>query len=168
MHNSKDEIVLHAMSRVVGPPLSLPRRQRVVVSYTIKSPKLMPGEYYVSFYVANYQRTLLWVENVPAFTVTAASYFGVLEVISGIKGSIVPEFEMSLRQLAGVPSVISNRLRSAVRMAQWAVAARDREIGRSFARARVARSAVRFRLGWPVRAAGVRTPAVQQTSSLCR
>jgi len=104
VHNSKDEVVLHAMSRVVGPPLSLPRRQRVVVSYTIKSPKLMPGEYYVSFYVANYERTLLWVENVPAFTVTAASYFGVLEVISGIKGSIVPEFEMSLRRLAGVPS----------------------------------------------------------------
>jgi len=41
--------------------------------------------------------------------------------------------------------MISSRLRAAVRMAQWAVAARDREIGRSFARARVARSAVRFR-----------------------
>jgi len=102
VHNAKDEIVVHAMSRVVGPTLSLPRRQRVVVSYTIKSPKLMPGEYYVSFYVADYERTLLWVENVPAFTVSAASYFGVLEVISGIKGPIVPEFEMSLTQLTGV------------------------------------------------------------------
>jgi len=104
VHNSKDEIVVHAMSRVVGPPLSLPRGQRVVVSYTIKSPKLMPGEYYVSFYVADDQRPLLWVENVPAFTITAASYFGVLEVISGIKGPIVPEFEMSLTQRAGVAS----------------------------------------------------------------
>ena len=102
VHNAKDEIVVHAMSRVVGPTLSLPRQKRVVVSYTIKSPKLMPGEYYVSFYVADYERTLLWVENVPAFTVSAASYFGVLEVISGIKGPIVPEFEMSLTQLAGV------------------------------------------------------------------
>jgi len=45
--------------------------------------------------------------------------------------------------------VIPSRLRSAVRTAQWAVAARDREIGRSFARARVPRSAVRFRSdGW--------------------
>jgi FkbM family methyltransferase len=41
--------------------------------------------------------------------------------------------------------MIPSRLRSAVRTAQWAVAARDREIGRSFARARVPRSAVRFR-----------------------
>jgi lipopolysaccharide transport system ATP-binding protein len=104
VHNSKDEIVVHAMSRVVGPPLSLPRRQRVIVSYTIKSPKLMPGEYYVSLYVADYERPLLWVENVPAFTVTAASYFGVLEVISGIKGPIVPEFAMSVTQPAGVAS----------------------------------------------------------------
>jgi len=104
VHNSKDEIVVHAMSRVVGPPLSLPRRRRAIVSYTIKSPKLMPGEYYVSFYVADYERPLLWVENVPAFTVTAASYFGVLEVISGIKGPIVPEFAMSVTQAAGVAS----------------------------------------------------------------
>jgi FkbM family methyltransferase len=35
-------------------------------------------------------------------------------------------------------------LRSAVRTAQWTVAARDRRIGRSFARAHVPRSAVRF------------------------
>jgi FkbM family methyltransferase len=41
--------------------------------------------------------------------------------------------------------VIPNRLRSAVRTAQWTVAARDREVGRRFARARVPRSAVRFR-----------------------
>jgi len=41
--------------------------------------------------------------------------------------------------------VIPNGLRSAVRTAQWAVAARDRQIGRSFARARVPRSAVQFR-----------------------
>ena len=102
VHNAKDEIVVHAMSRVVGPPLSLKRRERVVVSYTIKSPKLVPGEYYVSFYVADDHRPLLWIENVPAFTVTAASYFGVLEVISGIKGPIVPEFEMSLTQPVGV------------------------------------------------------------------
>ena len=102
VHNAKDEIVVHAMSRVVGPPLSLPRGTRTVVSFTIKSPKLVPGEYYVSLYVADYERTLLWVESVPAFTVTAASYFGVLEVISGIKSPIVPEFEISLTALAGV------------------------------------------------------------------
>jgi lipopolysaccharide transport system ATP-binding protein len=102
VHNAKDEMVVHAMSRFVAPPLSLPRRTNAVVSYTIKSPKLVPGEYYVSVYVADRQRTLLWVEGVPAFTVTAASYFGVLEVISGIKSPIVPEFEISVRVLAGV------------------------------------------------------------------
>jgi FkbM family methyltransferase len=41
--------------------------------------------------------------------------------------------------------VIPNRLRSAVRTAQWTLAARDRQVGRCFARARVPRSAVRFR-----------------------
>jgi lipopolysaccharide transport system ATP-binding protein len=101
VHNAKDEIVVHAMSRVVGPPLKLTRHTHTVVSYTIKSPKLLPGEYYVSVYAADHERTLLWVEGVPAFTVTAESYFGVLEVISGIKSPIVPEFEMSLTDLAG-------------------------------------------------------------------
>lgn len=41
--------------------------------------------------------------------------------------------------------MILNRLRSAARTARWIVAARDLEIGRRFARARLARSAVQFR-----------------------
>jgi lipopolysaccharide transport system ATP-binding protein len=98
VRNDKDDVVLHAMSRFVSSGLSLVGRSRSIVQWKIKSPKLAPGQYYLEVYVEDAAGTVMWVENIAAFSINAASYFGVLEVIPDIKSPIVAEFEMSVAQ----------------------------------------------------------------------
>ncbi len=104
--NERDETVLHARSKLVVDSLTFSTGTTVRAQYRIKSPKLVPGAYYLMVYVAESADVALWVERVPAFTVTAAAYFGVLEVLPDLQSPVIPEFELALsmdreRELVG-------------------------------------------------------------------
>ncbi len=92
-----DKIVVHTKSEFVMDGLRVARNKAFRVEYTIRSPRLVPGRYFLTIYA--YERgpeVVFWAERIDACDISSASYFGRLPMIASLKASIVPEFEVCL------------------------------------------------------------------------
>jgi hypothetical protein len=98
--NDRDEIVVHTRSPFVCDGLDVGPHQEFDVRYTIRSPKLAPGKYFLTVYVVDVSaRVLLWVDNIDACVVGARSYFGRVEILAGLRAPIVPEYSIALESV---------------------------------------------------------------------
>jgi hypothetical protein len=95
--NERHEIVLHARSAFVVEGLSVAAHSTVDVRYRFKSPKLVPGRYFLDIYAyLAGERVVLWLENVDACVIGAHSYFGRVEVLPGVRAPILPEYSIQV------------------------------------------------------------------------
>ncbi len=93
--NERNETVVHTRSPFVVRGLSLAAHCHVDVRYRISSPKLVPGRYYLDVYAyLGGERVVLWIEHVDACVVGARSYFGLLEVLPGVRAPVLPEYSV--------------------------------------------------------------------------
>ena len=86
----------HSKSRFVSPGFTIEPNQTVMFRYTIKSPKLAPGRYYMIMYAYEPHGPLSWVERIDACDISARAYFGTADFVDDIKAATVPEFTVEL------------------------------------------------------------------------
>jgi lipopolysaccharide transport system ATP-binding protein len=104
LRNERNEIVVHTRSPFVCDGLEVDRYSDFEVRYTIRSPKLVAGRYFLTVYAAvEGARVLLWVDNVDACVVAARAYFGRAEVLAGFQAPIVPEYSIALENVRRSP-----------------------------------------------------------------
>jgi len=90
-------IVVHTRSEFVTGGLSVSSNKAFRVEYTIRSPRLVPGRYFLTIYA--YERgpqVLFWADRIDACDISSASYFGRLPMIGSLKSPVIPEFEVCL------------------------------------------------------------------------
>ena len=97
--NDRDEIVVHTRSPFVCEGLDVDAHCEFDVRYTIRSPKLSPGRYFMTVYAFVGGQVLLWVDNVEACVVGARAYFGRAEVLAGFRAPIIPEYLIAMEAL---------------------------------------------------------------------
>lgn len=89
----------HSKSRFISQQgFTIEANQSVLFRYTIKSPKLAPGRYYLLVYAYDPSGVLAWIENIDACDVSARAYFGCVDFVDEIKGVTVPEFTVELEE----------------------------------------------------------------------
>lgn len=96
--NERAENVIHTKSKFVSSGLGIPNDGRFTVEYTIQSPKLAPGSYYLTVYAYKDERELVWVDGIDAFHVTAKPYFGIGEYYDDVRSAILPEYTIAVRR----------------------------------------------------------------------
>jgi lipopolysaccharide transport system ATP-binding protein len=95
--DENDMIVVHTRSEFVTSGLSVSRNKAFRVEYTVRSPRLVPGRYFLTIYA--YERgpqVLFWADRIDACDISSASYFGRLPMIGSLKSPVIPEFEVCL------------------------------------------------------------------------
>jgi len=103
--NERGEVVSHSKSHFVTKGLNIERRSDVLLRYQLLSPKLAPGEYWLTVFVHDESTDLVWVEGVTACTITARAYFGRTEVFDKLVGAIVPEFSIEIESQRPIPAM---------------------------------------------------------------
>jgi lipopolysaccharide transport system ATP-binding protein len=101
--------VTHSKSRFVSPGFSIEANASVVFRYTIRSPKLAPGKYFLIIYAYEPKGVLAWVEHIDACDISARAYFGSVDFVDEIKGVTVPEFTVDLDSYEEEAVGLSNR-----------------------------------------------------------
>jgi lipopolysaccharide transport system ATP-binding protein len=105
LRNERNEIVVHTRSPFVCEGLNVDPNCAFDVRYTIRSPKLVAGRYFLTVYaVVDGARVLLWVENIDACVVGARAYFGRADIFAGFRAPIIPEFSIAVESVRGVRS----------------------------------------------------------------
>jgi ABC-type polysaccharide/polyol phosphate transport system ATPase subunit len=94
--DSKGTSVTHSKSRFLRGGFSLMAHSAITFRYTIRSPMLAPGPYYLTVYAYDPRGVLAWTEHIDACTISARSYFPAVDFIDEIKGTTVPLFHVEL------------------------------------------------------------------------
>jgi lipopolysaccharide transport system ATP-binding protein len=106
LRNERNEIVIHTRSPFVCEGLDIESHAEFDVRYAIRSPKLVPGRYFLTVYaVVDGARVVLWVDNVDACVVTARAYFGRAEVLAGFQAPIIPEYSIAVEAVRRVSAL---------------------------------------------------------------
>ena len=101
--NERNEWVIHSRAKFVDRCFGFEPNSRYELDYSVKSPMLAPGQYFLIVYAFNGE-TLLWVEHIDACTISAWSHFGAVGVLDGVRSAIVPPFAIELRRRCSSPS----------------------------------------------------------------
>jgi lipopolysaccharide transport system ATP-binding protein len=101
--DERERRVVHCKSRFVRGPISVPQNTRFVVRYSLRSPRLAPGRYYMLVWAASWaasrsrkRKVHCLVEHIDACSISAASPFLSNAILDGLNGSIVPDFSVEL------------------------------------------------------------------------
>ena len=104
LKNERDEIVVHARSPLVTEGLDLGANVDFEVRYTIRSPKLVPGRYFLDIYaLVGGANVLLWVQSIDACVVGAKAYFGRVGILPELRAPIVPEYSIAVERTRASP-----------------------------------------------------------------
>ena len=96
LYNESNENVIHSKSNWIEYKFSVGANAQFTLSYTIKSPKLAPGKYFLTIYIFQTgQFPVLHIDNIEACTVNAQNYFGNSLYFDSVLSNIVPEFSIS-------------------------------------------------------------------------
>ena len=90
--------ITHSKSRFMCAGFDLAANSEVAFRYTLRSPMLAPGSYFLIVYAYDPQGTLAWVEHIDACDISSRSYFPAVDFIDEIKGATVPRFDVELLQ----------------------------------------------------------------------
>jgi hypothetical protein len=97
LKNDRDEVIVHARSAFVSEGLEVGAQRDFEVRYTIRSPKLAPGHYFLTVHaVVRGEQVVLWMDGIDACVVGARAYFGRAQVLAGFRAPIIPEFAMAV------------------------------------------------------------------------
>jgi lipopolysaccharide transport system ATP-binding protein len=94
--DSKGRRATHSKSRFLGSGFNIESERRIIFKYTLKAPRLAPGQYFLIVYAFDASGVLAWVEHIDACVVSAKSFFPAVEFIDEIKGVTVPSFTVEL------------------------------------------------------------------------
>lgn len=94
--DAKGTSVTHSKSRFLRGGFSLKAQSAITFRYTIRSPMLAPGPYFLIVYAYDPRGVLAWIEHIDACTISARSYFPAVDFIDEIKGTTVPHFHVEL------------------------------------------------------------------------
>ena len=94
--NEKEENVIHTKSKYINNGFNILPRSRFSLNYLIKSPKLIPGNYYLMIYIYSSYETLLWVEKIDALTISTKSYFSQHSFFDKLNAAIIPDFTIEV------------------------------------------------------------------------
>jgi lipopolysaccharide transport system ATP-binding protein len=90
--------VTHSKSRFLRSGFSFAPNSNALFRYTLKSPMLAPGRYYLLVYAYDPRGVLAWVEHIDACDISSQSCFPAVNFVDDIKGATVPRFDV---QVAG-------------------------------------------------------------------
>jgi len=95
--DAKGTSVTHSKSRFLrSGGFGVKAHSAITFRYTIRSPMLAPGPYYLIVYAYDPRGVLAWIEHIDACTISARSYFPAVDFIDEIKGTTVPHFHVEL------------------------------------------------------------------------
>jgi lipopolysaccharide transport system ATP-binding protein len=89
--NQRDEYVLHTRSSYLIPTLMIDQDHAACVSFVFEKPRLAPGTYHVTVFMAIHNQAICWVEHAVTFIVSAVSDFGVTKDFPLLRAPVVPK-----------------------------------------------------------------------------
>lgn len=102
LFNQRDEIIVHTKAKYVSKGILLKKDCLTKIEYTLKSPRLSPGWYYLTVFLYSYKvesQILLWVNNLPACFINSYNIYnteqGIDDVIlNDVKSAILINYDI--------------------------------------------------------------------------
>lgn len=96
LYNHKEQMVLHTKAKFISSGIQFNKYEKCIINYSIKSPHLAPGEYFLTIYVYIPDKILYWCENLKALNINSLNAYrnNRTIILDDIKGIIVPTFSI--------------------------------------------------------------------------
>jgi lipopolysaccharide transport system ATP-binding protein len=92
--NEKGEMIIHIRADSIVSAYTT-RKGKVLVNFSIESPKLVPGNYSVTIYAYSMNEVLFWGENIKGFKINSKSFFGNKMFIENNWGMVLPRININ-------------------------------------------------------------------------
>lgn len=99
LHNEANINSTHSRSKWIDNKFHVSPNKDFEVTFTLKSPKLAPGSYFLTIWIYHGDNVLLYIDNIKACYVNANNYFGTSLFLDEVQSVVVPEFTISKKDV---------------------------------------------------------------------
>ncbi|TAN12860.1 MAG: ABC transporter ATP-binding protein [Chitinophagaceae bacterium] len=102
LYNQRDEIIIHTKAKYISKGVILKRDRLTKIEYTLKSPRLSPGQYYLTVFLYSpglENQILLWVNNLPACLINSQNIYNTEQevddiILNDVKSAILINYDI--------------------------------------------------------------------------
>lgn len=95
LHNENNINVTHSRSKWIDNKFPVRPNTDFEVTYTLNSPKLAPGRYFLTVWIYHGENVLVHIDNIAACKINANNYFGSSLFLDEVQSCVVPSFTIS-------------------------------------------------------------------------